>query len=331
MFARKRDLRVPLFVYTEGKMHNINNVLSYIQTLSLSDKKSLMGKTLKATEELGELAKVVLPYDNAYGTTHRFATPKDILEEVADLTLCALSIAYSAGFDTEDIVDMMKTKTDVWAGLQHVANMGEFPIPFEIHITVDSSTGTMDNFKATCALLNVKPIIIDLQADSIPKEVMTSSVIMTDNTGAYMEMKRISTGLMEAGFHVLREKIETAPYHPAAPTQSTKSNTTPPGCYFECHLNIHVKTSKDVALLPIIASQYNCHLSRNAFKVKSDNTYNQMMTLRMYDTTREDFKAMVDTISGTLVDSGLEIEKTVLEFAIYDSDVSKDTAWLLHK
>jgi len=43
------------------------------------------------------------------------------------------------------------------------------------------------------------------------KDLMTSSTFMGDNISAYNEMKRISDGLLAAGFEILREKIETVP------------------------------------------------------------------------------------------------------------------------
>ena len=56
-------------------------LLDYIKKLSLDDKKTLSQKALKVAEESGELAKVVLPFDNAAGTIHRFIEKGRILEE----------------------------------------------------------------------------------------------------------------------------------------------------------------------------------------------------------------------------------------------------------
>lgn len=39
----------------------------FIKKLSLSDKKTLSQKALKTCEEVGELAKAVLPFDSAHG------------------------------------------------------------------------------------------------------------------------------------------------------------------------------------------------------------------------------------------------------------------------
>ena len=70
--------------------------------------------------------------------------------------------------------------------------------------------------------------MLDLQRDQIViKDVMTSSVFMGNNTGAYQEMKRISNGLWAAGFEILREKIETVPWHPAAPSSTNRSIIMP--------------------------------------------------------------------------------------------------------
>jgi len=314
-------------------MSDINNVLDYIRTLSLSDKKSLQGKTLKAAEEVGELAKVVLPYESAFATTHRFTTPVEILEECADVMLCALSIAYCTGFSTEDVIEMMKEKSDKWAQMQHASNLGEFPVPFEIHITVDMGQCTADNvelFKSTCMGLRVKPIVLDLQTGSMLKDVMTSSVIVTDNKGAYEEMKRISNGLTAAGFSVVREKIETVPWHPAAPSEETAIKAMPKDCYFECHFNIHVETDAHKEEVHRIAEMFDAHLSRNAFKI-TQSGYNQMMTHRVYDGTREDFAREVKMIAQEIEDSDLTLEKVIQEFSIYDTKVSHDAGWLLEK
>jgi hypothetical protein len=48
------------------------DLIEFIKTLSLNDKKTLTQKALKTSEEVGELAKAVLPFEGAAGTLHRF-------------------------------------------------------------------------------------------------------------------------------------------------------------------------------------------------------------------------------------------------------------------
>ena len=70
-------------------------LLDYIQELSKRDKKSLTSKALKVSEEQGELAKAILPFESAYACRHRFVDKYKILEEVAlHMTLIFLTKIY---------------------------------------------------------------------------------------------------------------------------------------------------------------------------------------------------------------------------------------------
>lgn len=115
----------------------------FIKKLSLSDKKTLSQKALKTCEEVGELAKAILPFDSAHGTNHRFVDREKILEEIADVHLTNISIAYSLGFTDDEITDMIHQKSLKWSELQSKEEKAQFPLPFEIHITVD---GTLPKF-----------------------------------------------------------------------------------------------------------------------------------------------------------------------------------------
>jgi hypothetical protein len=83
-------------------------LLDFIRTLSINDKKTLIGKALKSAEECGELAKAVLPFENAPGTTHRFIEKNKILQECVDLMLTAMSIVYDLGYSDEELFSMME-------------------------------------------------------------------------------------------------------------------------------------------------------------------------------------------------------------------------------
>ena len=313
------------------------NLLEHVRHLSKNDKKSLTEKTLKATEELGELSKKVLPYDNAFATTHRFVTSEEILGESAGLIIAALSIPYSLGFSTEEIVTMIAKKSDKWGDLQNAANRGGALIPFEIHVTVRVTAAQIDDFKKACRTLGVKPIVIELQKkkdENSVLDLMTSSVIKTDNRGAYEELTRIRKSLSCAGFMVVRGKIEVPPYHPGVPGEDCQHNDRPKNQYFESHINVLLPPESGEAedrKLREIAEVFTCHLSRNRFKIKADGSYNQMLTYRQYDMLREPFEQQVAEITKELVAEGFIIEKVVTEFSIYDTNVFHDIAWVSSK
>ena len=114
------------------------HINEFIKNLSIKDKKTLSQKGLKLVEEVGELARVILPYDSAHGTNHRFIDREAILEEVVDVYLTNISITHSLGFTDDEFNDMLVKKSEKWSQLQSKEENAEFPLPFEIHVTVDA-------------------------------------------------------------------------------------------------------------------------------------------------------------------------------------------------
>jgi len=136
-------------------------LLEIIRHLSEQDTKTLSQKALKVAEESGELAKVCLSYDNAPGTLHRFTETDAILEEVVDVFLSAISIAYDLNYANEDIEDMVSHKVNKWAAIQKCEGLDAQKILFEIHITVRDAE--KDRFREVCKYSGLKPIILHLQ------------------------------------------------------------------------------------------------------------------------------------------------------------------------
>lgn len=318
-------------------------ILDYVQHLSLQDTKTPSQKVLKCSEELGELSKVVLPYDNAFATTHRFTTREQILEESVDLMLCALSVAYDQKFTHEEIEEMMFRKAEKWQGLQAAEQNLKYPIPFEIHVTVayDNGPKWADNdpvkyFKTVCGREGLKPVLLDLHTkkDTVIKDMMTSSKHFGTNASAYEEAFRIAKVLHEYLYDVLRIKIETVPWHPASPKHSNKLEM-PKDCYFEAHIPVTIN--------PEYLNQYKLmwsstfldqlHVSSNVFKTHEDGTVTIMLTYRTTDSKQEDFTRVVDymvnTISNLTNYGPVKIGKVHKEFSIYDTKVHHDAEWLL--
>jgi len=298
-----------------------------IRTLTKSDFKSLTQKALKSCEEVGELAKVVLPFENAYATTHRFVDKDKILEEVCDVVLTTLSVAYELEFNDDDIDAMLNRKIKKWAEMQHRETKADYPVPYEIHITV--TTDDIPKFKNICDDIGVKPIVIDLQnrsGVSIMDDVMTSSTHVGNNNSVYIEMKRISDAMVEYGLTVLREKIETVPWHPAAPSNDHADKTMPKDCYFEAHFGV-LCTNETLPKLGKLAKNTGSHLSRNAFKKHDDGRVTMMITHRRKDCTSETFANAVEAIKQTLAEE-FEVKKVIVEFSVFDTKVNHDATWI---
>lgn len=295
-------------------------LLNYVKQLSLSDWKSLSDKGLKTQEEVGELAKAILPYVNAFATTHRFVLKENILEECVDTILCALSIAYGLDFSNGDIDAMMMRKLKKWAILQEEGGVSLHAIPFEIHVTVDIKGVT--SFVKMCESIGVKATLLelyDINGKMIQQDVMSSSVHFGDNSSVLAEMHRISSELKAGGITVLREKIETIMQHPAAPTFKN-GRVMRENNYFETHIEV----MGDKATIQSAASSLQLYVSCNKNKID-----NGIYSLTCRSTNkREIHQEKVTYILDTLTKSGIEVVDTLTEFAIHDTNTKLDEKWV---
>jgi NTP pyrophosphatase (non-canonical NTP hydrolase) len=345
------------------------NINDYIKDLSIKDKKTLSQKTLKLVEEVGELSRVILPYDSAHCTNHRFTDRDAILEELVDVYLTNISISHSLGFTDEEFNDMLVKKTEKWGSLQAKEEKATFPLPFEIHVTVDvdleigegdvlnSWSGSISRFKEDCVEIGVKPIVIDLEINdgSILKDVMTSSKHFGDNRSAYEESERIVSELKDKGYKVVRNKIETVPWHPAAPQNKDKDHPLfhgepiPNGCYFESHIGIIIspEEKEDLNELVDFLNEGICEfsgtakLSRNFFKRTESGKFVNMLTYRSNMVTYKEFESEVRSIEKIISGKNdwsllsnfkkFDYEKVEIEYAVYDTNVTHDAKWILEK
>ena len=338
----------------------------FIKNLSMADRKTLSQKCLKVTEEVGELAKAILPFDSAPGTNHRFVDKNKILEEIADVHLTNISIAYSLGFTDEEINDMVYKKTIKWSEMQAKEDKAQFPLPFEIHITVDLNKSThatmkylldekkldktlykettgfdylISTFKGICQEAKVKPIVLDLELkdSNTIKDVMTSSKHIGDNRSAFEECERIVNYLESKGLLVVRKKIETVPWHPKAPSKVEEE--MPEGCYFESHIGVAIlpedKDELDIFVHHTLKDKHlirldgTAKLSQNFFKKSNDGSrFVNMLTYRSHSGTYDRFSKEVDSIKTLLVEYGFQFEKVEVEFSVYDTNVSHDSQWI---
>ncbi len=155
-------------------------------------------------------------------------------------------------------------------------------IPYVAAYRGELEEQAIEKFKKICNKIGVKPIVLDLEngGKSIMKDVMTSSHIIGDNTSAYEACISLSMDLRAAGFTVVRKKIETVPWHPAAPSELGEN--MPEDCYFEAHVGCIIFDHEEAKLSRVI-DDLDVHQSRNFFKKKEDGRLVKMITMRKYD------------------------------------------------
>lgn len=201
-------------------------------------------------------------------------------------------------------------------------------IGYEIHVTVGLFPLGKKRFDEACARIGAKPIVIDLEVSSgdvVQQDVMTSSKYCGDDAGAFAEMKRIRKLLGSEGFTVLREKIESEPGHALAPQQS--GHVMPASSYFESHVAYLIQPSEKELLQEIVARN-GARISRNPFK-KTDEGTVFLVTLRDRTSPFCAFRAKLDALlSDAQTCRFVPHKKIEVEFAVYDSNLDHDAAWI---
>jgi len=228
-------------------------------------------------------------------------------------------------------------KSKKWGSLQAKEEKATFPLPYEIHVTVklvpegsDGHQTQVNMFREICKEIGVKPIILDLENNgkSVMKDVMTSSHFYGDNKTAYEECMRISNRLESSGFIVSRKKIESVPWHPAAPVN--EGDIMPENCYYEAHIGCIITPEQKLELQQI-SERVGSHLSRNFFKKLDNGKFVNMITHRSYGDLYKHFEGQVEYLKGLLDSSNIEYEKVITEFSVYDTNVSHDSKWLTNE
>ncbi len=79
-----------------------------IQKLTKIDKKNILERTLKLSEESGEVAQAVLSYTNACGCGYKSKTNKDVIEECIDVIIVASSIICQSSNEDMNLCEVEK-------------------------------------------------------------------------------------------------------------------------------------------------------------------------------------------------------------------------------
>ncbi len=312
------------------------DITKRINELTKLKESTLTFRALKLSEETGEVAQAVLQYEEAPGCTYRTSNQEKIVEEVVDVMLVAMSILDQLGNVSQEQLDETFTdKLNKWQDKlfekEEPSNATTFP--HEIHITLRATTEeARDNFMSICKDIGCKAVLIELQRDGIDigEDVMTSDTVIASTEAAFQIMKDQSAHFTDHGFEVIREKIETVPWHPDAPKDfyDLEHSTG----YFESHIPVTVNENHryhNRSILYEVCKEHDVHLSRNKLKQVTEFSYTVMCTLRSRNITADGFKHDVSVFHEHLRNVGFAVPKTpVIEYAIYDSKESHDDHWL---
>lgn len=200
---------------------------------------------------------------------------------------------------------------------------GGYVGPHELHVTVAADSTDPKIFEEACGDLGIKPHIIynEVPSGNTIVDYLTGSDFNGRSSQAFAELGRIAGGLRAAGLDVVREKIETSPWHPKAPKSSLDRLSE--GTYFECHFTlpdlptIHGFRALEWGNVPFLISTTESKRAHGLL----------FATMRHYISTAGAFCENVNQIHATLAQQ-IEVGIPTVEFSLYDSNPDHDNAWI---
>jgi hypothetical protein len=125
--------------------------------------------------------------------------------------------------------------------------------------------------------------------------------------------------LRNAGFTVVRVKIEASPFNADVPME-----TGEPGRYFEHHVKLVL--DGEVDQVREIAVGHGAHLSRNARRETSDGRHERFVTQRCHGVGRTAARKHLDRLLAAL--GGYQIAEVEQQYVILDDHPTLDDGWL---
>jgi hypothetical protein len=197
---------------------------------------------------------------------------------------------------------------------------------FEVHLTVrPESAEALAGWAAEHGLKFTHILLARGAAASQPMLTLRSS-------GRFHEVaaqtRRTAGRLAEAGFAVLRVKIEAAPWADGLPQSDGDAARLGPTRYFEHHVKLLLPKSADTGALTELATRHNSHLSRNARRVRADGLRERFVTQRARLVGLATAGRRLDALLADLTAAGWHIASVEREFVALDSDETLDAGWI---
>ena len=216
---------------------------------------------------------------------------------------------------------------------------------FELHVFVDPldpPTETSDRFIEVCGENSgpnhrIKSLLLNLDYEHVGfvSVMQTSRYCQGDLEDAVRECAKDAEVLRQAGFTVLREKVESMVVNEGVPKSAAEARALPDTFYFEFHILVNRRDDEelheaDFATLRAIAQDLSpklgtpIPLSYNAFKPGQ-----RFLNARTYGLGIEESNAKVAVIEDAInATETLRVSKVIREFICSDDNTALDQGWL---
>eukprot|EP00004_Rigifila_ramosa_P008766 TRINITY_DN2010_c0_g1_i2.p2 TRINITY_DN2010_c0_g1~~TRINITY_DN2010_c0_g1_i2.p2 ORF type:complete len:224 (+),score=53.25 TRINITY_DN2010_c0_g1_i2:26-673(+) len=204
---------------------------------------------------------------------------------------------------------------------------------FEIHITTHRAND-VEAFRAACAALALKPVLIQLPAGEHATQLMTSSYVSGSLDKAAAQARQQADALQAAGFPASRVKVEAMISNAGVPDTAADAQASiaeSAGRYFEFHLKIAMRPG-DYDAVNAVCHEHGARLARNAFKQHTDTEVVFISTLRVGSLSgRQAALAALEALRKALTEAGSgkwEVLSAEREYVVMDSNIGLDRGWI---
>jgi hypothetical protein len=200
---------------------------------------------------------------------------------------------------------------------------------FEAHVTVEADDlRQRERFRAACADLGVKCVLIELPTGVTRSQPMTSTYHRGDLERVSAEVAELTHALRRRGFPPTRVKLEAVITNAGVPQTDEEVLAFPAANYFEFHLKASLPAAADLAQLRRICGLHAAHLSANALKREEDGRTQRFVTQRAYGVGRMNAEAAFEALQRDLIAAGFVFTNRLREYTIFDSNVAVDAGWI---
>jgi len=204
----------------------------------------------------------------------------------------------------------------------------EFAGEFETHFTISAaSPGDVEDLIRYGQMHDLKCTHIVLQRGATPSQPMFTRHghgVLSSQIGKACDC---AGALNTEGFAVNRIKIEAAPFNEDIPRSNEDARAQPPYRYFEHHIKLLLDGGADVDPIAKIAVEHSAHLSRNAYKVRTDGRSERFVTQRCLRIGQIEARRRLDSLLKHLSPQ-YDIVDIEEEYVVYDNNLALDDGWL---
>ncbi|GAA2272672.1 hypothetical protein GCM10010430_68300 [Kitasatospora cystarginea] len=197
---------------------------------------------------------------------------------------------------------------------------------FEVHLTVaPAAADALAGWAADHGLKFTHILLAQGAAMSQPMLTLRASGTIDEAAAA---TARTADRMAQAGFTVLRLKIEATPWAEGVPASDGDAAQHGAHRYFEHHVKLLLSGSEDPDGLAELAARHSAHLSRNARRVRADGLRERFVTQRCRLVGLATAGRRLDALLAELTADGHRIASVEREFVALDSDETLDAGWI---